>query len=369
MPLMRIALTAFAFFLFTLTTAHSQNLQGSVTGTIADANGALMPGVRLEAKNTGTGNLYQVASTSTGNYTFSQLPPGTYELSASVPGFRRYLRTAVAVIEAQVIRIDIVLEMLSSDEILTNDSVLQLLKAGIAEDLIIAKIRDSQHNFDLSVQGMVSLKEGGASNRLMQFLMDPAKPAESMSLPGPASTTTATAQTKESPKTIDSPSAKTEPALPKEIGIYVKTENRWVEMQTEAVVWETGGSFKRFATAGIVQGDVNGKLKGAHSNTILTAPLEFVVITPEGVAITEYQLIHLRKIRKDREFRTVTGGVFSTTGATRDAIPFEGTKVINRAHTVKLPALDEGDYGFLPPTASSPGSSSNVGKMYTFLVK
>lgn len=366
---MRRVLTAFVLFILTLCVAHSQNFQGSVTGAIADANGALMPGVRIEAKNTLTGAVYQVASNSGGNYTFSQLPSGSYELSASVPGFRRYLRTAVAVVEAQVMRIDIVMEMLSPDEILTNDSVLQLLKAGIDEDLIIAKIRDSQHHFDLSVQGMVNLKEGGASDRLMHFLMDPTKPAESKASPGAASINSVAASSKEPPKPTEIASAKTESNLPKEIGVYVKKSNSFTEVQPEAVVWQTGGTLKRFATAGIVQGDVNGKIKGSRSSIILAAPLEFVVITSEGVAITEYQLIRLRKAGKDREFRTVTGGIFSTTGATRDAIQFESTKVSNRTYAVNLPAMDEGDYGFLPPGSSSPGSSSNVGKMYTFQVR
>lgn len=370
---MRMAFTVLASSLLALGAAYTQRYQGTITGTVADSDGALMPGVRIEAKNAGSGALYQVASSSTGTYTFSQLPPGTYEISASVPGFRRYIRTGIKILESQVMRIDIGLVMLSSDEILTNDSVLQLLKARIDEDLIISKVRNSQRNFDLSVQGMVRLKEGGASDRLMHFLMDPTKPAEPRTRTEPVSPTAApvaAAIPEEPSKSSETSAAKIDSSLPKEIGIYIRSENRWVEIQPEVVVWQSGGMLKRFATAGIIQGDINGRIKGAHSSSILRTPLEFIVVTPEGVTIAEYQLIHLRKSGNDREFRTVTGGIFSTTGgATRDSIQFEGTKVINRTYTVKLPAMDAGDYGFLPTSSASPGASSNVGKMYTFQVK
>jgi hypothetical protein len=369
---MRMVLTVLASLLLPFGAAFAQNTRGTITGSIADSAGALMPGVRIEARNTGTDTLYQVVSSSTGTYTLAQLPPGAYQISVSVPGFRPYTRTGITVLEAQVIRIDIVMMMLSSDEILTNDSVLQLLKAGIDEDLIISKIRDSQHSFDLSVQGMVALKEGGASDRLMHYLMDPAKPPEPKAAATPARPIIppAAAAPRESPKAAEIPAAKSDPGFPKEIGVYVKADKQWIEIQPEAVVWQTGGTFKRFATAGIVQGDVNGRIKGVHSVTVVKVPLEFVIVAPEGVDIAEYQLIHLREQRDAREFRTVTGGVFSSSGgATRDAIPFENTKVLSRTFTVNLPMLDDGEYGFLPTGGALPGSSANVGKMFTFQVK
>jgi len=75
----------------------------------------------------------------------------------------------------------------ASEEVLTNDSVIELLKAGIGEDVIISKILRSRHNFDLSVQGLVALKEGRASNRLIRFLMDSSKGLESKATPSPVS--------------------------------------------------------------------------------------------------------------------------------------------------------------------------------------
>jgi hypothetical protein len=370
---MRAILIVLATLFLAAGAVFAQGGPGSITGNVTDSAGALMPGVRIEARNTETNATFQISSGSTGSYTLAQLPAGTYQISVSLPGFKQYTRTGISVLEAQVMRIDIVMAMISSDEILTNDSIIQLRKAGIDEDLILAKIRDSQHSFDLSVQGMLALKEGGVSDRLMHFMMDPTKAPEAKTAAAPSSLRVASetpAAPKEPPKIAEAPAAKPEPSLPKEIGVYLKTGSQWVEMQPEVVVWQSGGMLKRLATATIVQADVNGRIKGARSEKVVEPPAEFLIITPEGVTITEYQLIHLREQRDAREFRVVTGGILSSSGgAKRDAIPFEGTKILSRTFSVKLELLDPGEYGFLPTGSTAPNSSANVGKMYTFRVR
>ena len=127
---------------------------------------------------------------------------------------------------------------------------------------------------------------------------------------------------------------------------------------------------KSIASAGIVKGDVNGHINGRNSRNKVNTPLEFCIYAPEGVAITEYQLLRLRDQKEYREFRTVTGGVLHVKGgATRDLLPFEGSKVASRTFVVTLQNLGPGEYGFLPPGAFvSASSSSSLGKMYTFSV-
>jgi hypothetical protein len=139
-------------------------------------------------------------------------------------------------------------------------------------------------------------------------------------------------------------------------------------MLPEIVNWKTGGVFKSIASAGIVKGDVNGHVNGAHSRNSTDSPVEILIVAPEGAAITEYQLVHLHEQNDAREFRTITGGVMHVSGgATRDLIPFEGTKVASRTYTVTLPHLGAGEFAFLPPGAftSSTGAAS-LGKMYSF---
>src|SRR5262245_49061521 len=73
--------------------AFAQTDRGTITGTVSDATAAVIPGVAIEAKNVQTGAVYQAGSSETGNYTLAQLPAGTYELTATRPGFRRFVRT------------------------------------------------------------------------------------------------------------------------------------------------------------------------------------------------------------------------------------------------------------------------------------
>src|SRR6266581_1978304 len=92
-------------------TEFAQTDRGTITGTVSDATGAVIPGVAIEAKNVQTGTTYQAGSSETGNYNLAQLPAGTYEVSAILPGFRRFVRTGITVSVATVLRIDITLQV------------------------------------------------------------------------------------------------------------------------------------------------------------------------------------------------------------------------------------------------------------------
>src|SRR5207237_10486998 len=91
--------------------AFAQTDRGTLTGTVSDTTGAGIPGVAIEAKNVQTGATYQAGSSETGNYTLAQLPAGTYELSANLPGFKRYVRSGIIVSVATTLRIDVALEV------------------------------------------------------------------------------------------------------------------------------------------------------------------------------------------------------------------------------------------------------------------
>lgn len=75
----------------------AQSDRGTITGTISDPAGAVISAAQVEARNIETGAPYQTASTATGNYTIPQLPAGTYEMSVSVPGFKKFVRQDIVV--------------------------------------------------------------------------------------------------------------------------------------------------------------------------------------------------------------------------------------------------------------------------------
>src|SRR5579871_3172009 len=126
---LRIALCA----LFSLAVAFAQGDRGTITGTISDPAGAVVAGATVEARNTETGALYPVATSSTGNYTIAQLPAGTYEVTVTVPGFKKLTRPGVIVQVAQTIRVDATLEVGSATESVTINAEAPLLKTESGE--------------------------------------------------------------------------------------------------------------------------------------------------------------------------------------------------------------------------------------------
>src|SRR5689334_14008002 len=75
--------------------AFSQTANGTITGTVTDASGAVIPGVTLDVKNTDTGVVFQTISTETGTYFAPNLPVGPYSITASLPGFKVLNRTGL----------------------------------------------------------------------------------------------------------------------------------------------------------------------------------------------------------------------------------------------------------------------------------
>ncbi|MFM2124663.1 MAG: hypothetical protein RL328_1114, partial [Acidobacteriota bacterium] len=111
----------------------AQNDRGTITGTVSDPAGAVVANGAIEARNLENGATYQTASSETGNYTLAQLPVGNYELSVTVSGFKRYVRTGLAVQVAQTMRIDVSLEVGSAAESVTVTDAAPLLKTESGE--------------------------------------------------------------------------------------------------------------------------------------------------------------------------------------------------------------------------------------------
>lgn len=129
---MRVRSLALSLLIFSFT-AFAQSDRGTITGTIADPAGAVISNAAVEAKNVATGSIYQAATSGTGNYTLGQLPAGTYELSVTVPGFKKYVRGGLQVEVAGTDRIDVTLEVGSNTESVTVEAAAPLLKTESGE--------------------------------------------------------------------------------------------------------------------------------------------------------------------------------------------------------------------------------------------
>ena len=80
-------LVAFAFFAIA-PEAAAQALSGTLVGNITDASGAALPRATVTAVNIGTGAELRVTTNEEGQYSLASLPPGSYEVTVSAPGFQ-----------------------------------------------------------------------------------------------------------------------------------------------------------------------------------------------------------------------------------------------------------------------------------------
>jgi carboxypeptidase family protein len=107
--------------------AAAQSDRGTITGTVTDPAGAVVAGAPVQARNAQTGAVYQAATSNTGNYTVAQLPAGTYELTVTVQGFKKYTRQNLAIEVAQIARVDVGLEVGAASESVTVSEAAPLL--------------------------------------------------------------------------------------------------------------------------------------------------------------------------------------------------------------------------------------------------
>lgn len=91
--------------------AFPQLNRGTITGTVTDAAGAVVPGIKVTLRNTATNASYQTATTETGQYTMPNLPPGPYEVACEASGFKRAVRENISLGATAVVRVDVRLEI------------------------------------------------------------------------------------------------------------------------------------------------------------------------------------------------------------------------------------------------------------------
>ena len=115
------------------TIAFAQSDRGTVTGTVADPAGAVVPTAEVVLRNVDTGAQFPTVTTATGNFTLAQIPVGSYELSISAVGFSKYVQTGLKVQVALTIRVDAPLKVGATTESITVAAAAPLLRTENAE--------------------------------------------------------------------------------------------------------------------------------------------------------------------------------------------------------------------------------------------
>jgi hypothetical protein len=97
--------------LFALSPARAQTITGSITGTITDPAGAVVPNATVIAKNVDTNITTEAKTNAAGVYNLLFLPVGSYTISVQAPGFKTATVAPFPLSVNQTARIDVTMEV------------------------------------------------------------------------------------------------------------------------------------------------------------------------------------------------------------------------------------------------------------------
>ena len=143
-------LTLFTLSLFLPAMALCQVDTGSISGTVRDTSGSVIPGVNVTLTNQGTGQSISTTSKSAGEYTFSPVRIGRYSVSAEMTGFEKIQQNNVTVDVQQKVQVDLLMTLGKTSETVTVDAAPPALQT---QDASVGQVIGQQAINDLPLNG------------------------------------------------------------------------------------------------------------------------------------------------------------------------------------------------------------------------
>jgi hypothetical protein len=262
-------------------------------------------------------------------------------------------------------------------EVLTNDAVIEMVKAGLSATIVASKVATSDPNFDLSSAELVRLKQNGVPDEVIEEMMRTANRA-------PVASSRA--------RTVLAKSAPPDPAasvpvsgLPTTSGIFFSKDENLTQLDpTIYTQSKETGAWKTAITYGIAKTRLKSVLAGAHARLqidderpvfyfdfeVASAGLSYSSWYGPSTNPSEFVLVKLDKKKNTREIEIGSSNfVGSQTGAaSKQIMDFDFEKVRPGLYRVvpKQP-LAEGEYCFVYAGAAAMSTSSS--QVYDFGVK
>jgi hypothetical protein len=241
-----------------------------------------------------------------------------------------------------------------AQEVLTNDSVVQMIKSGLAESVVIAKIRSTPTKFDLRTDSLVSLKKSGVSDKVLEAMMVPGSPAAAA--PAPAAPAAAT-QVAATPPPAGAPAGG---ALRDRDAIYQLIAGKYVELFPTSANLETNMAFFTSKSEVVLEG---------RKAKYRTADKQPVFLSTYGP--TDAPLVRLKPgdSNDDRNLKISSGAFMPFGGTQKMGVRNEDKIATNIERDARgfykvtpVSPLPPGEYGFILATGFGAGS----GKVYDF---
>lgn len=134
-----------ALLLLSASIGFGQTGLATITGTVTDSSGAVLAEAAVSVRNLENGAEFKTVSSSTGNFTVTQLPIGDYDLNITSPGFKTYTHARFHLASAQVMREDVQLEVGQTSESVTVTADASLLKTDttqLSQNVTLAQLNN-----------------------------------------------------------------------------------------------------------------------------------------------------------------------------------------------------------------------------------
>src|SRR5215472_8859661 len=162
MSFIALALVAMLMAMALSGDASAQSLYGSITGTVTDANGAVLAGAKVQVLNTATGEVKESTTDDKGGYQFSDLVPAVYKVTITANSFKTLIVDNVKVDAATLRRADAQLEVAK----VVNEAV------TVTADAVVLQTDRADVNIVQSTRQVNDLPLTGSLGRNYQSLME-----------------------------------------------------------------------------------------------------------------------------------------------------------------------------------------------------
>ena len=139
---------------FLAAAAMAQTFTGTITGTVTDPAGAVVPGAVLTVTNLETNDSRRVTSGEAGIFNFTALPPGRYRLEVERPGFKRFVQEPIELRVQQSVALSPSLEVGQANQTVEVTGQVPLIDAATSS---LSQVVENRQVTELPLNGRNTL--------------------------------------------------------------------------------------------------------------------------------------------------------------------------------------------------------------------
>jgi len=157
--------------------ADAQSTFATISGTIQDTSGAVLPGVAVTAHNEQTGLVRSVVTGERGAYRITELPPGRYSLKVELTGFAPQERAGLTLALGAEMTLPFNMELSTVQEAVTTrelaPELFEQVKAGaLAADVAARRARRAHRDANPIPTPLLPLRLRYGRELVQQLLLD-----------------------------------------------------------------------------------------------------------------------------------------------------------------------------------------------------